>query len=937
MRLLRAARCIVSAFSMESCFRSRAYGMLRVVPLSLVITLGFTTFARAQMAGEELFEKKVRPILTQRCISCHGAKKAKSGLRLDSRSNALRGGQQGPAVVPGDVEKSLLIQAIGYEGDVKMPPAARLPDGEIATLKAWVSQGMSWPEQKLLESAVIAEAGSTHWAFRPIQNPKQPVTDGKSTAATPIDAFVEAGLAKASLTPSLRADRRTLIRRAAVDLLGLNPSIDEIAAFEADTGPDAYERLIDRLLASPQYGERWARHWLDVSRYADDKGYVFFEDKSYPFAFTFRDYVIDALNRDLPFDRFVLEQLAADQLPHQPPRTLAALGFLTTGGHFMNNTHDIIDDRIDLVSRGLMGITVTCARCHDHKFDPIPQADYYSLYGVFRSCQEPTVGPLIDPLPNTAEARKQEAAIQASEQKLLEFVKAKHTELVEGARKRAAEYLVEAHIARNKPPEDDFMLLADKGDLNPTMITRWKVYLKDRAAKPDAVWLPWHKLADVKDGDLIAKAPALLAALKADSRINRLVRETLPTKIASMKELAAIYGKLLARVDGQWQAAIEGAIWSGAAFPARLADADVEELRQVLYGRDVPADAPLALDWGFLSLFPDRTTQAEYQKLLKDLEVCCQKGQPRAMALLDSPRTFDPQVFERGQPNRLGEGVPRQFPRVANPQRQPFQTGSGRLEMAREIVSPKNPLTARVIVNRIWMHHFGVPLVNTPSDFGLRSDPPTHPELLDWLASDFVAHDWSLKRLHRLILTSATYMQTSVDRQDCLKVDPENRFYWRMNRRRLEYEALHDVLLSVSGELNQSMRGASVPLMGPQHRRSIYERVERLEFSSLLTTFDVPSPAATSPGRIATTVPPQSLFLMNSPYVREIARRIVQKLQLNSDVGQRIDRAFATVLGRKPESEERSWAARMVADGSRDQWLDLVHALLMTNEFVFVD
>jgi hypothetical protein len=850
----------------------------------------------------------------------------------------LRGGEQGPAVVPGDAEKSLLIQAIGYEGEIRMPPAARLPDSEIAVLKHWIVQGMPWPEkQHLLGPKVITEAETTHWAFRPVQRVNTPVARDHSAGNTPIDSFIDASLTKAALTPSPQADRRTLIRRAMVDLIGLTPSFEEIVAFESDSRPNAYEALIDRLLASPHYGERWGRHWLDVSRYADDKGYVFFEDKSYPFAFTYRDYVIDALNRDLPFDRFVLEQLAADQLQIQSSRTLAALGFLTTGGHFMNNTHDIIDDRIDLVSRGLMGLTVTCARCHDHKFDPIPQADYYSLYGVFRSSQEPTVGPLIDPLPNTVEAKKLEAAVKAAEQKLLDFVKAKHRELVDGGRKRAAEYLVEAHIARNKPPEDDFMLLADKGDLNPTMITRWKVYLKERNAKPDPVWLPWHKLADVKESELANVSPALLASLKANPGVNKVVRQALPGKLASMKELAAVYGKLLAAAEKQWQAAIARAIWSGRKLPLSLADADTEQLRQVLYGRDAPADAPLALDWGFLSLFPDRATQAEYQKLLKELEAACQKGQPRAMVLLDSPRPFEPQIFERGQPNRLGEAVPRQFLRVANPERKSFQTGSGRLEMAREIVSPKNPLTARIIVNRIWMHHFGVPLVSTPSDFGLRSDPPTHPELLDWLAADFVAHDWSLKRLHRLIMTSAVYMQSSVDRSDVLKVDSENRLYWRMNRRRLEFEALHDVLLSVSNNLNQSMGGPAVPLMGAQYRRSIYEHVERLEFSSLLTTFDVPSPAASSPGRIATTVAPQALFLMNSPYVRQIARKIVDGLPAGLDAGNKVDRVFAAILGRRPEMEERAWALRLASRSEGTPWLDLVHALLMTNEFAFVD
>jgi mono/diheme cytochrome c family protein len=907
---------------------------------SIALALLFAGIARGQSpqdAGERLFEQKVRPILTQRCVGCHGAKKTKSGLRLDTRQNLLRGGEQGAAAVPGNPDTSLLVQAIGYAGDLKMPPSARLPDAEIAVLKDWIARGLPWPaQQPLAEPSLIADASAKHWAFKPVARPKQPAVRDPARADTAVDRFILAALDKAGLTPSARAERRTLIRRATIDLIGLPPSLAEIEAFASDAAPDAYERLIDRLLASPQYGERWARHWLDVVRYADDKGYVFFEDKSYPFAFTYRDYVIDALNRDVPYDRFVLEQLAADQLALDSPRALAALGFLTVGGHFMNNTHDIIDDRIDLVSRGLMGLTVGCARCHDHKFDPIPQADYYSLYGVFRSCQEPTVGPLINPLPQTPGARKQELAIRSSEQKLLEFVKSKHRELVDGARARAAEYLLEANLARNKPPEDDFMLLADKGDLNPTMITRWRVYLQEKRAKPDEVWLPWHRLADVKETDLAGASPALLATLKRDKRVNERVRESLPDKITSMKELASVYGKLLANVEQRWQGEIEGAIWRGRAFPEKLGDAGLEQLRQVLYGRDAPADAPLALDWGFLSLFPDRATQGEYQKLLKELEAACRKGEPRAMMLLDSPRAFDPQIFERGQPNRLGASVPRQFLKVVDPQRQPFRHGSGRLEMAREIVDKKNPLTARVLVNRIWMHHFGVPLVNTPSDFGLRSDAPSHPELLDWLAAEFVEQGWSIKRLHRLLMTSAVYTQASVDRPEGLAVDAENRLYWRMNRRRLEFEALHDGLLCVGGNLNQSIGGPAVPLLGGQHRRAIYEQVERLEFPSLLSTFDVPNPASTNPGRIATTVPPQALFLMNSPFVRAIARQIVAAEPADQDANRRIDRIFATVLGRKAAPDERAWALQMTAKGA-DQWLDLIHALVMTNEFTFVD
>ncbi len=406
-----------------------------------------------------------------------------------------------------------------------------------------------------------------------------------------------------------------------------------------------------------------------------------------------------------------------------------------------------------------------------------------------------------------------------------------------------------------------------------------------------------------------------------------------------MKELAGCYGKLLATIDRNWRDAIEGSAKTGRPIPLRFGDADAEQLRQVLYGPDAPADAPLALDWGFLSLFPDRATQEEYKKLLQNVEASSRKGPPRAMVLLDAPRPYDPRIFERGQPSRLGKVVPRQFLQVVNPHRRPFRQGSGRLEMAQEIVARQNPLTARVIVNRIWMHHFGTPLVGTSSDFGMRSDPPTHPALLDWLAADFVDHGWSIKRLHRLLMTSAVYTQSSLDRDDCLAGDPENRWYWRMNRRRLEFESLYDALLAVSRSLDQKMGGAPVALFDGKMRRAVYAHVDRLEFPSLLSTFDVPNPAASSPGRIFTTVPPQALFLMNGPFLRDAAKRLLESRQFQEcgDPTSRIDRLFLTVVSRKPNDNERRWVLNFLGAGRADDWLDMVQALLMTNEFAFID
>jgi hypothetical protein len=863
----------------------------------------------APAAAEDLFEKSVRPMLVEKCMSCHSKEKSKGGLRLDSRAEMLKGGDSGPAAVPGKPKDSRLIEAVKQAGELKMPPSGKLTDREIATLEEWIARGAPWPAASVLAPPdKIGAAAAKHWAFQPVKRPG---------SATSIDGFIQAALRDNGLSLSPKADKRTLIRRATFDLHGLPPTPDEIDAFLKDDSPDSYPKLIDRLLASPRYGERWARHWLDVARYADNKGYVFFEGKEYPWAWTYRDYVIDAFNRDVPFDRFILEQLAADQLDSKDPKTLAALGFLTVGGHFMNNTHDIIDDRIDTVTRGFLGLTVSCARCHDHKFDPVPAADYYSLYGVFRSSTEPMIPPLWGKAPDTGEHLLYDAELKVREKKLVDFVTGKHAGLVNGARSRFAEYLLAAHAARNAPPADDFMLLADPGDLNPTMITRFRQYLDETRKRQDPVWIAWHRFSD---HDWSKPVPKIEGG-------NKLVREEFAIPPKGLKEAAERYVALLKKHDTGTKP---------------TADADAEQLRRVLYGPTSPCDAPLALDWGFLSLFPDRATQGQYQALLRELEVWAGKGPPRAMVVVDAERPYEPRVFERGHPGRPGESVPRQMLKIANASRKPFTTGSGRLELAKEIASTNNPLTARVFVNRLWMHHFGKPLVGTPGDFGLRSDPPTHPELLDWLAAEFMdpqkptdGRPWSMKRLHKLIMTSSTYVQQSLDRPDALAKDSENRLLWKQNRRRLEFESLHDSLVAASGSLSTQVGGKPVPLPSAS-RRAVYGYVDRLEFPSLLTTFDVPNPAGTVPQRTATTVAPQSLFLMNGPFARTAARKLAAATETQKDPAARIDSLFVTLLGRPPAAEERKLASAFVANGP-DRWVDLVHGLMMSNEFAFVD
>jgi mono/diheme cytochrome c family protein len=899
----------------------------------------------------EFFESKVRPVLAERCFGCHGPEKQKGGLRLDSPSALLKGGDGGPVVVPGDPENSPLVEAIRYDGPTRMPPKGKLPPQAVADLEAWVKMGAPWPDAGSPGAGdATPEARARHWAFQPVRDPEPPVVQSRDWPRTTIDRFVLARLERAGLAPSPMADRRTLIRRATFDLIGLPPTPEEVAAFEADESPDAFARVVDRLLASPHYGERWGRHWLDVARYADTKGYVFLEEPEYPWAYTYRDYVVRALNEDLPYDQFLREQIAADRLPRRDDRSLAALGFLTVGGRFMNNPHDIIDDRIDVVTRGLMGLTVACARCHDHKFDPIPTKDYYSLYGVFDGTAEPTVPPLLGPPPQTDEYAAFAKELRARERRLEEFIRSKHEELVASARRRAADYLMASHAARGQPDTEDFMLLADGADLNPRMLKRWQNYLERTRRRHDPVFGPWHALAALPEAGFAAGAAAIARTLAeapdparpVNPLIARALAESPPKTLA---EAARLYGILLNRAEaiGQdWdrRAALNGAGPSPLPFP------EYDQLRRVFHGPDAPPEVPLS-QAGDLELLPDRPSQEKLKELRSAIEKWRDHGPgapPRAMALEDAPSPSQPRVFLRGNPGNPGEAVPRRFLTVlSGPDRRPFRDGSGRLELAHAIADRANPLTARVLVNRVWMHHFGAPLVGTPGDFGLRSEPPTHPELLDHLASAFMADGWSLKALHRRVLLSAAYQQSSDDRPEGLRRDPENRLLWRMNRRRLDFEATRDALLAASGRLDRTLGGpAAKDIAAPSAtRRTLYGHIDRLNLPGLFRTFDFPDPNTTSPRRDATTIAPQALFLMNNPFVLAAARASLSRPEVaaEADPARRIGRLYRLFFGREPSDEEATIGVEYLheAGASPAAWERYAQALLVSNEFVIID
>ncbi len=882
----------------------------------------------------DFFERAVRPLLAARCFECHGAKKQESGLRLDSRAALLAGADGGAVVDLAAPAKSKLLDAIGYDGDTQMPPDEKLSDEEIATLRQWVELGLPWTATAttvLTEEQLFEQARASHWAFQPIRAPAIADVERPQAAAGPIDRFILARLDGANLTPSPEADRRTLIRRLSFDLIGLPPTPDEVESFLADESPDAVARLADRLLASPSYGERWGRHWLDVARYADTRGYAFGRERRFAYSYTYRDYVIRSLNADLPYDRFVTEQLAADRLElGDDKRSLAALGFLTVGRHF-DNVPDDMDERIDTVTRGFLGLTVSCARCHDHKFDPIPAEDYYSLYGVFASTKEPEELPIIGEPTELAAFAEYQKKLDALQKEYDDYEGARYSELLESVRRRTEDYLA---VVATTPAEmfrdRAFALSLRAEDLKPRLLERWRAYIAQRAKPDHAVFGPWRKLMDLDEAKFGESAPSVLAAVAADEKVNPQIKAALAAQPpTSRKQVGRVYGKLLADVYAKAN--------------EENPPPGVDELRNVMLAEDAPTSIPKDQTRDYLNR-DEKNRLSELKRKIDGHQVRSRGAPPRAMMLVDAPKPFDPYVFIRGNQHRHGKKVPRQFLKVlAGAERRPFAEGSGRAELAAAITADDNPLTARVIVNRLWMHHVGKPIVGTPSDFGLRSDPPTHPALLDYLADRLRSQDWSLKQVHREIVLSNTYRQQSADRADGVAADPENRLVWRMNRRRLEFEPLRDALAAAAGAINLRQGGPPVDLVAQPFttRRAVYGFIDRQDLPGLFRAFDFASPDQSTAERPQTTVPQQALFLMNSAFVAEQAARLASRRDI-AGVGEtaaRIDAMYRWLFGRPASERESALGVEFIAaSGSTEEaWPRYAQALLMSNEFCFVD
>jgi len=935
--------------------------------LGLSSVLSFSDSLRAETiaaskptdpADVEFFEKSVRPILEEHCIQCHSAAKGKTkgGLALDTAAAVRKGGDNGPALVPGAPEKSLLVKAVTYtDPDLKMPPDDKqIPKADVAILQEWIHRGAYDPREGRATSA-DPEAAKRHWAFQPLSKPPLPAVHDSQWPRTGADRFVLAALEEKGLRPSVEAGRRELLRRVSYDLTGLPPTVAELDTFAESKEGDAYEKAVDRLLASPQFGERWGRYWLDVARYSDTKGLPapINADRRFHFAYTYRDYVINAFNNDKPFDQFIIEQLAADLLPEpKKPETLAALGYLTVGRCFQNNINDIIDDRIDVVSRGLLGLTVTCARCHDHKFDPIPTADYYSLHGVFLSSEEPKERPVIGEAKDTPEyaayvekravlAKKMDAAAEVEAKKL-------NDELIV----KTADYLL---LSREVDERADLKAVDTQAGQNKLVglpLSRWAKFVK----KPEmaSIFGPWLALAAVPKEEFVAKVGELSALWKAapPADWSPAVLSALcePTPPASLKEAAERYGKLIKSGFGVTDkpAAKEAKASEKSADKPGQASAPSEPALQNLLEALQKDGSPVHLTLAEAEKIRARRIFEERAKVKDEidlLDATDSASPPRALALYDKAQPVQPVIYLRGNNANRGPAVPRQFLSIlAGPDRKPFTQGSGRLEMAKAIASPNNPLTARVAVNRIWLHLFGRGLVGTPNDFGVRTPAPMIPGVLDYLASRFIESGWSTKSVVRELVLSKAYRQSSVERPDALQVDPGNELLHTARRRRLDFEALRDTLLQASASMDPASGGRSVELnKAPfSHRRTVYGYIDRQDLPSLFRIFDFANPDISTGQRFETTVPQQALFLMNNDFLKSLAESLPKLPAIASAAAgpDRVQALFRQVLQRpaRPEELEASLKLVSVFGGQTDKpWVSLSQVLLLTNELAFVD
>ncbi len=1108
--------------------------MLRMGAMTSCGLLWATVVMAADFSPEslEFFEKRVRPVLVEHCIKCHGEKQQKGGLRLDSRSALLTGGETGPAILPPNAEKSLLVEAISYDPDsYKMPPTGKLPANVIADLTEWVRQGAAWPEEA--PTGPTGKAGidlaerSKHWSFQPVKTVVPPDVSDPQWARNPIDRFIRHQLDAAKLQPAPRANSAALLRRLSYELTGLPPTADELDAFLSDSTPDVYTRLVDRLLSSPHYGERWGRHWLDLVRFAETSGHEF--DYDIPFAWPYRDYVIRAFNADLPYDQFVTEHIAGDLLgtPRRDPATnnnesvvATAFYWFSQGKHSPVDIRaeecDLVDNQLDVIGKTFQGLTIACARCHDHKFDPMTQADYYALAGFLQSSRqtlvdynppEATQG-VVEEL-QTLDRRSQAAAIEATLAALRPFV-ARLPELLMADPAKLPDIPAAQLTAWRKQVQEEAVGQKDHPlhlwahwSAAPNEVAQrvqeWRRQQKRFKLDPasanaatvlspqanDGVASPWFRdghafvpLRDDRPHWLMSSDPArpVTGVVRPDTwahsgAVSPKLRGALRSPTFTLTQKYIDYwvyrqggtGQVpRSNKHGQVSLIIDGfhfirnplygqltlnvperstPVWMRqdvTQFLGSRAYIEIEDFDDgaVIVDRVEFRDGPPPPE-SFHELVAEEVRSAPvddladvarvYQAVCNDLLEAVRREQlygvpvfhqhhgraaadlwnwllrqPQALApavavpepitkLADQRAALERQIptpqycigttdgtaenehlLIRGNPKKPGADVPRRNLEVFSllSARSPEQlgpkdgeAGSGREEWARSLVDPQNPLTARVVVNRLWQHHFGRGLVPTPDDFGKMGQPPTHPELLDWLAAELIHADWSLKHIQRLIVTSETYQMTSrVTDPHAEEADPLNLLLHRQSMQRLEAEAIRDGLLALSGRLDDRLYGQSVlpfltpfmegrgrPGSGPldgDGRRSLYLNVRRNFLSPFFLAFDFPTPFTTMGKRSASNVPAQALALMNNPLVvQQTAKWAETVCAATNDPTERITRLYREAYSRSPTETELAAAQTFLAAQAQEYgtpndpraWNDLAHVLANVKEFVFVE
>lgn len=994
----------------------RPTALLRTACLLLgAISMAFGPAAKGA-DDVELFERQVRPVLIGTCLRCHGPEKQNGGLRVDSRHALLTGGDSGPAIVPKDVDASRLVTAIRYEhDDLKMPPSAKLPDKDIAAVTEWVRRGAIWPDKS---SAAIT---GRHWAFEPV-TPVEPPAD---PARHPIDKFLNTAMKQHGLTPNGPADKIALIRRATFDLTGLPPSLDEVKEFLADDSSDVFPRVIERLLASKHYGERWGRHWLDIVRYADTAGET--ADFPAPHAWRYRNYVIDSLNRDKPYDQFLKEQIAGDILAgrqtddadHRYAELVTATGYLAISRRFgfdiLKDQFLTIEDTIDTVGKSVLGMTLACARCHDHKYDPISANDYYGLYGIFESTRYPFPGcekvkapsDMVRLMPPSelqrrlsefdTELKRLEEGNSASLDQIAAAASRPPINVVEGQIEnggsqefsagtnssvltelamKSGEMLQLSILPKNGHGADSTLVELDITDVNNPQ-RHWNVTQQmlaaamEQAAKPAATD-PQSPQADWFLFDLVPR-PTLLTEFIQDAEktkglfvwrgpadcpssfVNsndagvKFITVTLPAKSF------ALHTGPQGGVAVAWQCPADMVL----SIKGRVSDADATGGDGVAW--------KLEQRPGFGRELRESKGQLLARNDLRKRREAFEQSIDKAYAVMEGA-PHDVQIHKRGDPENRGDAVRRHFPAALGGYEIPADAGSGRLALAEWLTNPRNPLTARVMVNRIWQHHFGVGLVRTPNDFGVRGSLPSHPELLDWLAFRFmngstdtvpqvdgndadIAGDsrscvpWSIKDMHRTIMLSAAYQRSSLDgtkpvdsnnstaesdsQDPRMTIDPSNTWLWKFSRRRLSAEEIRDAILVVSGDLD-AIPGGPHPFPpesswgftqhGPfqavyEHdKRSVYLMTQRIKRHPFMALFDGADANTSTPDRYSTIVPTQALFFLNDPFVHTKSDHMAGRLMSLPDASTRIERAFRLMFSRPPTEIEQASASRFLTD-----------------------